>query len=163
MDQSVKYYEGNYDPPKDARFAIVATRFNNFIVDRLVEGALDALRRHGVADKNIVVSKAPGSFEIPHVCQRIAASGKVSAVIALGCVIRGGTPHFEYIASEVAKGCAQVSLTSGVPISFGVLTTDTIEQAIERAGTKADNKGWNAALGAIEMVNLARVLSAEGY
>ena len=163
MDGSVKVYEGNYDPPADACFAIVATRFNNFIVDRLVEGALDALRRHGVADEKIMVSKAPGSFEIPHICQKIAASGKVNAIIALGCVIRGGTPHFEYIASEVAKGCAQVALTSGIPVIFGVLTTDTIEQAIERAGTKGGNKGWNAALGAIEMVNLGRVLSAEGY
>lgn len=163
MNASVKQYEGTYDPPKDKHFAIAATRFNNFIVDRLIDGALDALRRHGIEDQNITVTKVPGSFELPLICQRLAASGKVSAVIALGCVIRGGTPHFDYIAAEVAKGCAQVSLSSGVPVSFGVLTTDSIEQAIERAGTKAGNKGWSAALSAIEMVNLGTVLSAKGY
>ncbi len=163
MNGTPKNYEGSYEPPKDAHFAIVATRFNNFVVDRLVEGALDALRRHGVGDGSISITKAPGSFEIPIVCQRLAKSGKASVVIALGCVIRGGTPHFNYIASEVAKGCAQVALETGVPVSFGVLTTDTIEQAIERAGTKAGNKGWQAALAALEMVNLENTLSAEGF
>jgi 6,7-dimethyl-8-ribityllumazine synthase len=160
---SMRVYEGGYDPPKEAKFAIVATRFNDFIVDRLVNGALDALNRHGVTDDCISITKVPGSFEIPLICQKIAASGKVQAVIALGCVIRGGTPHFEYIAAEVAKGCAQVALSTGVPVTFGVLTTDTIEQAIERAGTKAGNKGWSSALSAIEMVNLSQVLSAAGH
>jgi 6,7-dimethyl-8-ribityllumazine synthase len=163
MSTNVKNFEGSYDPPKKAHFAIVATRFNNFIVDRLVDGALDALRRHGISDECISITKVPGSFEIPLVCQRLAAGGKVTAVIALGCVIRGGTPHFEYIAAEVAKGCAQVALASGVPVTFGVLTTDTIEQAIERAGAKSGNKGWSTALSAIEMVNLGRVLSTAGY
>jgi 6,7-dimethyl-8-ribityllumazine synthase len=163
MSSSVRVYEGGYDPPKEAKFAIVATRFNDFIVDRLTNGAVDALQRHGVADECISITKVPGSFEIPAACQRIASSGKVHAVIALGCVIRGGTPHFEYIAAEVAKGCAQVALSTRVSVAFGVLTTDTIEQAIERAGTKAGNKGWSAALSAIEMVNLNQVLSTAGY
>jgi 6,7-dimethyl-8-ribityllumazine synthase len=159
----MRIYEGGYDRPKEAKFAIVATRFNDFIVDRLVSGALDALHRHGITDDSISIVKVPGSFEIPVVCQKIASSHRVHAVIALGCVIRGGTPHFEYIAAEVAKGCAHVALSTGVPVTFGVLTTDTIEQAIERAGTKAGNKGWSAALSAIEMVNLNQLLSTEGY
>jgi 6,7-dimethyl-8-ribityllumazine synthase len=163
MSSAMRVYEGGYDPPKEAKFAIVATRFNDFIVDRLVSGAIDALRRHGVEDEHISIAKVPGAFEIPLVCQKIASSGKVQAVVALGCVIRGGTPHFEYIAAEVAKGCAQVTLSTGVPIAFGVLTTDTIEQAIERAGTKAGNKGWSAALSAVEMVNLGQVLSSAEY
>lgn len=163
MSSGMRVYEGGYDPPKDAKFAIVAARFNDFIVDKLVSGAIDALRRHGVEDERISVAKVPGAFEIPLICQQIASSGKVQAVIALGCVIRGGTPHFEYVASEVAKGCAQVTLSTGIPISFGVLTTDTIEQAIERAGTKAGNKGWSAALSAVEMVNLGQLLSKAEY
>jgi 6,7-dimethyl-8-ribityllumazine synthase len=162
MSGNIKTYEGGFDAPKDARFAVVATRFNNFIVDRLLEGALDALRRHGVPDGRVCITRTPGSFELPLVCGRLAETGKFKAVIALGCVIRGGTPHHEYIATEVAKGCAQAMMSTGVPISFGVLTTDTIEQAIERAGTKSGNKGFHAALAAIEMVNLSRELSSAG-
>ncbi len=155
--------EGTYENPAGARFAIVVARFNHFVVDPLLEGALDALRRHGVAEEQIVVARVPGSFEIPLAVRRLASSGKVDVVIALGAVIRGSTPHFDYVAGEVAKGCAQVMLTSGVPVIFGVLTTDTIEQAIERAGTKAGNKGWDAGLSAIEMVQLGRTMASAGY
>ena len=137
------------------KVAIVASRFNGFITDRLVEGALDALRRHGVLEKDITLVKVPGSFELPLAVRR-ASAGKVDAVIALGTLIRGGTPHFDYLSAEVTKGIAQVTLDSGVPVSFGVLTTDTVEQAIERAGTKAGNKGFEAALSAIEMAKLLR-------
>jgi len=137
------------------KVAIVASRFNGFITDRLVEGALDALRRHGVQEKDISLVKVPGSFELPLAVRR-ASAGKVDAVIALGALIRGGTPHFDYLSAEVTKGIAQVTLDSGVPVSFGVLTTDTVEQAIERAGTKAGNKGFEAALSAIEMAKLLR-------
>jgi 6,7-dimethyl-8-ribityllumazine synthase len=138
----------------------VASRFNDFIVDRLVGGALDGLYRHGVPASHVTVVRVPGSFEIPLVCQKLAAGpkGKPDAIIALGCVIRGATPHFDHVAAEASKGIAQVSLSTGVPIAFGVLTTDTIEQAIERAGTKMGNKGWDAALTAIEMVALVRAL-----
>lgn len=137
------------------KVAIVASRVNSFITDRLVEGALDALRRHGVQEKDITLVKVPGSFELPLAVRR-ASAGKVDAVIALGALIRGGTPHFEYLSAEVTKGVAQVMLDSGVPVSFGVLTTDTVEQAIERAGTKAGNKGFEAASSAIEMAKLLR-------
>ena len=137
------------------KVAIVATRFNGFITDRLVEGALDALRRHGVQEKDITLVKVPGSFELPLAVRR-ASAGKVDAVIALGALIRGGTPHFDYLSAEVTKGIGKVTLGSGVPVSFGVLTTDTLEQAIERAGTKAGNKGFEAALSAIEMAKLLR-------
>ena len=137
------------------KVAIVATRFNSFITDRLVEGALDALRRHGVQEKDITLVKVPGSFELPLAVRR-ASAGKVDAVIALGALIRGGTPHFEYLSAEITKGVAQVMLDSGVPVSFGVLTTDTVEQAIERAGTKSGNKGFEAASSAIEMAKLLR-------
>jgi 6,7-dimethyl-8-ribityllumazine synthase len=136
------------------RFGIVVSRWNNFIVGKLLEGALDGLKRHGVVDDDITVAYCPGSFEIPLVVKRLAVSGKFDAVIALGAVIRGSTPHFDYIASEVTKGVAQVGLDSNVPCIFGVLTTDTIEQAIERAGTKAGNKGFEAATVAIEMTSL---------
>ena len=162
MSGNIKTYEGGFDAPKDARFAIVVARFNNFIADRLLEGALDALKRHGVPESRVCVARTPGSFELPLVCNRLAASGKFKAVIALGCVIRGGTPHNTYIATEVAKGCAQAMMETGVPVAFGVLTTDTIEQAIERAGTKAGNKGVQAALAAIEMVNLGGALASAG-
>jgi len=155
--------EGTYETPAGARFALVVGRFNHFITDRLVEGALDALRRHGVADDQITVARAPGSYEIPLAVRRFAQSGKVDAVIALGAVIRGSTPHFDFVAGEVAKGCAQIMLHTGVPVIFGVLTTDTIEQAIERAGTKAGNKGWEAALSAIEMVQLGRTMAKAGF
>ncbi|HEY7586653.1 MAG TPA: 6,7-dimethyl-8-ribityllumazine synthase [Candidatus Deferrimicrobiaceae bacterium] len=139
------------------KVAIVASRFNAFITDRLLEGAIDGLRRHGVEDKDILVIRVPGSFELP-LGVRKAAKGKVDAVIALGALIRGGTPHFDYLSAEVTKGIAQVTLDSGIPVAFGVLTTDTIEQAIERAGTKAGNKGFEAALSAIEMAKLLRQL-----
>jgi 6,7-dimethyl-8-ribityllumazine synthase len=155
--------EGSYQTPEGARFAIVVGRFNHFITDRLLEGAVDGLVRHGVPEDHVVVARAPGSYEIPLAVKRFAASGKVDAVIALAAVIRGSTPHFDYVAGEVAKGCGSASWESGVPVMFGVLTTDTIEQAIERAGTKAGNKGWEAALGAIEMVNLRRAMEAAGY
>ena len=139
---------------KGKRYALVVGRFNEFITSKLLGGAVDCLTRHGVKDEEIEVVWVPGSFEIPSVCKRLAGSGRCDAVIALGAVIRGATPHFDYIASEVAKGVAQVGLASGVPVVFGVLTTDTIEQAIERAGTKAGNKGSDAAATAIELVNL---------
>ncbi|MBK8169187.1 MAG: 6,7-dimethyl-8-ribityllumazine synthase [Sandaracinaceae bacterium] len=161
--KAIKQIEGAFEVAKGTRFAIVAGRFNSFITDHLVAGAVDALRRHGVKDSQIVIAKTPGAFEIPLACRRFAASGKVDAVIALGAVIRGSTPHFDHVAGEVSKGCAQVMLTTGVPVLFGVLTTDTIEQAVERAGTKAGNKGWDAAMGAIEMVSLDKSFSAAGF
>ncbi|MBI4559478.1 MAG: 6,7-dimethyl-8-ribityllumazine synthase [Candidatus Hydrogenedentes bacterium] len=136
------------------KFGIVVSRFNEFISSRLLGGALDALTRHGVKDSEITVAWTPGSFETPLVLKKMAESGKYDAVIAIGAVIRGSTPHFDYVAGEVSKGAAQVALQTGVPILFGVLTTDTIEQAIERAGTKAGNKGFDAAVAAVEMVNL---------
>jgi 6,7-dimethyl-8-ribityllumazine synthase len=137
-----------------AKWALVVARFNEFITSKLVGGAVDALVRHGASEENIDVVWVPGSFEIPMTAKRLAESGKYAAVVCLGAVIRGGTPHFQYIASEVSKGVAQVALASSVPVSFGVLTTDTIEQAIERAGTKAGNKGADAATAAVEMVSL---------
>jgi 6,7-dimethyl-8-ribityllumazine synthase len=146
----------------DAVFAIVVARWNEFITGKLLGGAQDALRRHGVDDDRVDVAWAPGSFEIPIVAQRLARSGRYGAVICLGAVIRGATPHFDYVANEVSKGVAQVGLQTGVPVVFGVLTTDTIEQAIERAGTKAGNKGFEAATVAIEMVNLLRSVDDAG-
>lgn len=140
------------------RFGVVVSRFNEFISRKLLDGALDALARHGVAPEDVEVAWVPGAFEIPLVARRMATSGAFHAVICLGAVIRGSTPHFDYVASEVAKGIAHVGLETGVPVLFGVLTTDTIEQAIERAGTKAGNKGFDAALAAIEMANLLRLL-----
>lgn len=154
--------EGQMVVPSGARFAVVAARFNHFIVDRLVEGALDAIARHGGSLDNVSVVRVPGSWEIPTVVARIAEKRAVSAVIALGAVIRGSTPHFDYVAAEVSKGIATVSLKTGMPIAFGVLTTDSIEQAIERAGTKSGNKGWEAALSAIEMVSLSAALDLAG-
>lgn len=136
------------------RFAIVIGRFNEFIGSRLLSGAIDALERHGVDESSITVIWTPGAFEIPLVAKKAAESGKYSAVICLGAVIRGSTPHFDYVSGEMAKGIAHVALSTGVPTIFGVLTTDTIEQAIERAGTKAGNKGWDAAISALEMANL---------
>ena len=146
----------------EARFALVASRFNSFVVESLIAGAVDTLRRHGVADAQITLVRSPGAFELPLVVQKVAASGNFDAIVALGAVIRGGTPHFEYVAGECTKGIAQVSLASGLPIAFGVLTVDTIEQAIERAGTKAGNKGWESALSAIEMVSLQKALTRHG-
>jgi 6,7-dimethyl-8-ribityllumazine synthase len=154
--------EGSLVVPRGAKFAVVASRFNHFIVDRLVEGAVDALVRHGADARNVTVVRVPGAFELPLVVRRLAASGKVDAVIALGAVIRGSTPHFDYVAGEAAKGIGAVAASSDVPVSFGVLTTETIEQAVERAGTKHGNKGWDAAVSAIEMVSLARVLGEAG-
>ena len=139
---------------KGVKFGIVVSRFNDFINKRLLDGALDALSRHGAEDENISIVKVPGSFEIPLMAKKLADSGKYDAIICLGTVIRGATPHFEYISAEVTKGIAKVTLDSGIPISFGILTTDNIEQAIERAGTKSGNKGWDAAMSAIEMVNV---------
>ncbi len=136
------------------KVAIIAARFNEFITGRLIEGAEDGLVRHGVNTDDITLYRVPGAFEIPVAAQKAAGKGDVDAVICLGAVIRGNTPHFDYVAAEVSKGCAQVSLASGKPVVFGVLTTDTIEQAIERAGTKAGNKGYDAAVTAIEMANL---------
>jgi 6,7-dimethyl-8-ribityllumazine synthase len=149
--------EGNLTA-KGFAFGIVASRFNEFITARLLDGALDALRRHGADEDKITVARVPGSFEIPLVAKRMAASRQYDAVICLGTVIRGATPHFDYIASEVAKGVAMAGLETGVPVAFGVLTTDSIEQAVERAGTKAGNKGFDAACSAIEMANLLREL-----
>jgi 6,7-dimethyl-8-ribityllumazine synthase len=145
---------------KGLKFAIAASRFNNFIVDRMVEGCLDALERHGCDVDQCLLVRVPGSFELPAVVRKLAALKGYDAVIAIGAVIRGGTPHFDYIAAEVTKGLAQVALETGKPIAYGVITTDTIEQAIERAGTKAGNKGWEAALSAIEMADLARKLKS---
>jgi 6,7-dimethyl-8-ribityllumazine synthase len=138
----------------DQQFAVVVSRFNEFVCSRLLAGALDTLERHGVPEGNVTVVWVPGSFEMPVAVKRLAAGGRYAAVICLGAVIRGSTPHFNYIAAEVSKGIAQTALETGVPCLFGVLTTDTIEQAIERAGTKAGNKGSDAAAAAIEMVNL---------
>jgi len=153
---------GSLVVPSDAKFAIVAGRFNTFIVERLVEGALDALTRHGCPTEGITVVRVPGSWEIPIVCGRLARTKKFEAIVAVGAVIRGGTPHFDYVASEVSKGIASITLETGIPIGFGVLTTDSIEQAVERAGTKAGNKGFDAAMAAIEMVTLGRALKAQG-
>ena len=159
---TTRVIEGNLVAPKGARFAIVASRFNHFIVDRLVEGAVDALVRHGVDAKNVTLVRVPGAWELPLVARRLAASKKVDAVVALGAVIRGATAHFEYVAGEAAKGRAAAAHGASIPILFGVLTTETIEQAIERAGTKAGNKGWDAAVSAVEMVALSRALDDAG-
>ncbi len=150
-------YEGNLIGT-GLKVGIVVSRFNELLGGRLLSGAKDALTRHGAADDDIDVAWVPGAFEIPLVAQTMAASGRYDAVLALGVVIRGATPHFDYIAAEVSKGVAKVSLDSGVPVSFGVITADTIEQAVERAGTKAGNKGWDAAEAAIEMVNVLKAL-----
>jgi 6,7-dimethyl-8-ribityllumazine synthase len=136
------------------RFAIVVSRFNDFISSKLVEGALDALRRHGGSEEQMSLVKVPGAFEIPLAAKRLAEGGKFNAIICLGAVIRGATPHFDYVAAEVSKGIALVALESKIPVTFGVLTTDNLEQAIERAGSKSGNKGWDAAVAAMEMVNL---------
>ena len=150
----VQVLEGLLTPPKGARFVLVVSRFNDFIVEHLRAGAIDTLKRHGVDEKNIVTVRVPGAWEIPLACSAVAKKHKPSAIIALGAVIRGSTPHFEMVAGEVSKGVAQVSLQTGTPIAFGVLTTDTIEQAVERSGTKAGNKASEAASTAIEMASL---------
>jgi 6,7-dimethyl-8-ribityllumazine synthase len=151
--------EGSVAVPSGARFTLVVSRFNSFIVEPLVAGALDAIARHGGDLKNVTVVRVPGAWEMPFAAMKVAEAGGVDAIVALGCVIRGATPHFDYVAGEAAKGLAAVQIKTGVMIAFGVLTTDTIEQAIERAGTKAGNKGWDAAVSAIEMVSLARALT----
>lgn len=152
-------FQGHLHAP-GARIAIVAARWNSFLVDRLVEGALDALVRSGIARDDIDVARVPGAFELALVCEKLAATARYDAIIALGAVIRGATAHFELVAGEAAKGTSAVSQRTGIPVIFGVLTTDTIEQAIERAGTKAGNKGAEAALAAIEMVDLLRKIEA---
>ena len=142
------------------RFALVASRFNEFITSRLLSGAIDALERHGADQENITQVWVPGSWEIPLAARKLAATGDYAAVICLGCVIRGQTPHFEYVAAEVAKGIAHVSLETGVPVTFGIITADSLEQAVDRAGTKSGNKGADAALAAVEMANLLPLLSS---
>jgi 6,7-dimethyl-8-ribityllumazine synthase len=162
LQAAPRIVEGNLVAPLGARFALVASRFNHFIVDRLVEGALDAIARHGGALDKVSVIRVPGAWEIPSVVARIAHKRQVDAIVALGAVIRGSTPHFDYVAAEVTKGIATVSMQTGVPVTFGVLTTDSIEQAVERAGTKHGNKGWEAAVSAIEMIALGAALDAAG-
>ncbi|WP_341503110.1 6,7-dimethyl-8-ribityllumazine synthase [Gallaecimonas sp. GXIMD4217] len=150
----MKVIEGGFSAPK-RKFALVVSRFNSFIVDSLVDGAVDALKRHGqVGEDNITIVRVPGAVELPLAAKRVAATKRYDAIISLGAVIRGGTPHFDYVCSECNKGLAQVAMEYDIPVAFGVLTTDTIEQAIERAGTKAGNKGAEAALSALEMVNV---------
>lgn len=156
---NIKTFEGDM-VVRDARFAIVVARFNSFVVESLLEGAIDTLKRHGAQDKDIQIVRVPGAFEMPIAAQRLAAAKSYDAIIALGAVIRGGTPHFEYVAGECTKGLATVSMQHDIPMAFGVLTVDSIEQAIERSGTKAGNKGAEAALSAIEMVSLLRNLDS---
>jgi 6,7-dimethyl-8-ribityllumazine synthase len=153
-----KQYEGHISG-KGFCFAIVVSRFNEFITSKLLTGALDALKRHEAADENIEIAWVPGAFELPLVAQKMAASKKYDAVICLGTVIRGATPHFDYVAAEVSKGIARVSLETGVPVIFGIITADNLEQAIERAGSKAGNKGWDASLSAMEMASLLKSMS----
>lgn len=157
MDERVKTLEGDFNA-RGLRFGIVASRFNDFIVDRLLSAAVDTLLKHGVAAPDIQVVRVPGAFETPLALKRMAASGRFNALLALGCVIRGATAHFDYVAGEASRGVAQVSLEHDMPVSFGILTVDTIEQAVERAGTKAGNKGVDAALAAIQMANVLRLL-----
>jgi 6,7-dimethyl-8-ribityllumazine synthase len=154
---TIKTVQGNFQNAS-ARYGIAVARFNSFIVDKLLDGALEALQKHGVLDRDITIVRVPGAYELPVAVKKMAASDNYDAIIALGAVIRGGTPHFEYVAGECVKGLSHVSMDSGLPIAFGVLTVDTIEQAIERAGTKAGNKGEEAALTAMEMVSLLRQL-----
>lgn len=154
----MKKIEGLLDA-KGQRFAVIVSRFNEFISAKLLEGAVDCLVRHGAAENAIDIIWAPGAFEIPLVAKKAAASGKYDSVVCLGAIIRGGTPHFDYVAAEASKGIASVSMETGIPVIFGILTTDTIEQAIERAGTKSGNKGWQAALSAIEMTDLMKKIT----
>lgn len=158
----MKTFEGNL-VAKEIKIGIVAARFNEFITSKLVSGAMDGLLRHDVKEEDIHVAWVPGAFEIPLIASKMAKSGKYDAVICLGAVIRGSTSHYDYVCSEVSKGIASVSLSSDIPVMFGVLTTENIEQAIERAGTKAGNKGYDCALGAIEMVNLVRKIEAADF
>ena len=153
----MKTIEGDFSAVT-AKFGIVVARFNSFVVEELLSGAIDALRRHGVNEANITIIRVPGAYEMPLATKKAIDSGEYDAMIALGAVIRGGTPHFDYVAGECASGLAKISLESGIPVAFGVLTTDTTEQAIERSGTKAGNKGADAAMSALEMVSLLRNL-----
>ncbi|KPK36373.1 MAG: 6,7-dimethyl-8-ribityllumazine synthase [Nitrospira bacterium SG8_35_1] len=153
----MKVFEGELQA-KGLKFAVIVSRFNDFICSKLMDGAIDALMRHGASEQNIEIIKVPGSFEIPLAAKKVASKKKHDAVICLGAIIRGATPHFDYVAAEASKGIAQASLDSGIPIAFGVLTTDTIEQAVERAGTKSGNKGWDCAMVAIEMAQLFKKL-----
>jgi 6,7-dimethyl-8-ribityllumazine synthase len=153
----MKIIEGELQA-KGLKFGIIVSRFNDFITTKLLDGALDALIRHGAEEDDIEIVKVPGSFEIPIIAKRLASKGTYNAIICLGTIIRGATPHFEYVAAEVSKGIALVSLETNIPIAFGVITADTIEQAIERAGSKAGNKGWDAALTAIEMAHVLKKL-----
>ncbi len=153
-----KLFEGKISA-EGFRFGVIVSRFNDFISSKLVEGALDALKRHGARDEMISLIKVPGSFEIPLTARKVADSGQFDAIICLGAVIRGATPHFDYVAAEVSKGIAAVALESRIPVTFGVLTTDSLEQAIERAGSKSGNKGWDAAMAAMEMANLFKELA----
>lgn len=155
MEINMNIFEGKL-VPENVRIGIVCARFNEFITSKLLGGAMDGLKRHDVPEKNVDVAWVPGAFEIPLIAKKMADSGNYDAVICLGAVIRGATSHYDYVCAEVSKGIASVSLSSGVPVMFGVVTTDNIEQAIERAGTKAGNKGYDCALGAIEMINLIR-------
>lgn len=151
----MKTFEGNLTT-KDIKVGIISARFNDFITSKLLEGALDALRRHDIKEDNITVAKVPGAFEIPLIASKMAQTNEFDVIICLGAVIRGSTTHYDYVCNEVSKGISQVSLNNGIPVMFGVLTTENIEQAIERAGSKAGNKGFECAVGAIEMVNLIR-------
>jgi 6,7-dimethyl-8-ribityllumazine synthase len=155
---NIKIIEGEFNGAT-ANFAVLVSRFNSFIVDSLLNAAVDTLKRHGVSESNITVIKVPGAFELPLVAQTVASTDDYDAIIALGAIIRGGTPHFDYVAGECTKGLGQVSLNNDIPVAFGVLTVDSIEQAIERAGTKAGNKGADAAMTALEMVSVMRKLS----
>ncbi len=154
-----KIHEGYLDA-KGLRFGLIVSRFNNFITERLLEGALDALRRHGAKEQNLEIVRVPGSFEIPLLCKQMADTGRCDAIVCLGSLIRGSTIHFDILSAEVTKGLATVMLDSGIPVSFGIITTDTIEQAVERAGTKMGNKGWLAAESAIEMANLVKAVKS---
>ena len=154
----VQHIQGNYTPPAE-KLGIVVSRFNEFITRRLLDGAIDCFRRHGVAEENIDVIHCPGAFELPQVARIASESGKYRAIVCLGCIIRGETPHFEYVAGAVATGLERVAVSGSTPIVFGVLTTDTLEQAIDRAGAKGGNKGWDAALSALEMADLFRKFS----
>jgi len=157
--QGIQTTEGTLGP-NQGRYVLVVARWNSFVVEHLLEGALDTLRRHGISDDQMHIVRVPGAFEIPIACQKLAQRDDCDAIIALGAVIRGGTPHFEYVAGECTKGLAQVQMETGKPIAFGVLTVDSIEQAVERSGTKAGNKGAEAAISALEMVSLSIALGA---
>ena len=154
---SYKKFEGNLQA-KGLKFGLVVSRFNNFLTDKLVEGAVDCLTRHGSSDADISVAYCPGAFEVPYVAAKLAKSGKYDAVVCLGAIIRGDTPHFDYIANEATKGIAKLALDTDLPVIYGMVTADTLEQAIERSGTKAGNKGWHAAEAAIELVNLYKAI-----